>query len=211
MVIVRAGHQRVAVHADEVTRNKEVVVKSVGAQAARVRGVAGATVLGNGDIVLIANAVALAQAIAGEALDRRPPAPRIEAVLPEALPPLVMVVDDSLTVRKVTQRLLAREGYRVLLARDGVDALGQLEEAVPDVMLLDIEMPRMDGFDLTRNLRGDDRWRGIPIVMITSRTADKHRNHAMSLGVDVFLGKPFDEAELLRHVRALAARRQPAG
>jgi chemosensory pili system protein ChpA (sensor histidine kinase/response regulator) len=206
VVIVRAGHQRVAVHADEVTRNKEVVVKSVGAQAARVRGVAGATVLGNGDIVLIANAVALAQAIAGEALDRRPPAPRIEAVLPEALPPLVMVVDDSLTVRKVTQRLLAREGYRVLLARDGVDALGQLEEAVPDVMLLDIEMPRMDGFELLRHLRADARWAKIPIVMITSRTADKHRNHALGLGVDAYLGKPYAEDELLGLLERLGRR-----
>jgi chemosensory pili system protein ChpA (sensor histidine kinase/response regulator) len=197
VVIIRAGHQRIAVHADEVTRNQEVVVKSVGAQAARVPGLTGATVLGNGDIVLIVNLVVLAKMAAGESLERSLPAPAIEAVMPEALPPLVMVVDDSLTVRKVTQRLLSREGYQVLLARDGVDALRQLEEVVPDAMLLDIEMPRMDGFELLRHLRADARLARIPIVMITSRTADKHRNHALELGVDAYLGKPYPEDELL--------------
>jgi chemosensory pili system protein ChpA (sensor histidine kinase/response regulator) len=197
VVIIRAGHQRIAVHADEVTRNQEVVVKSVGAQAARVPGLTGATVLGNGDIVLIVNLVVLAKLAAGESLERSLPAPAIEAVMPEALPPLVMVVDDSLTVRKVTQRLLSREGYQVLLARDGVDALRQLEEVVPDAMLLDIEMPRMDGFELLRHLRADARLARIPIVMITSRTADKHRNHALELGVDAYLGKPYPEDELL--------------
>jgi chemosensory pili system protein ChpA (sensor histidine kinase/response regulator) len=128
------------------------------------------------------------------------------------MPPTVMVVDDSLTVRKVTQRLLTREGYTVLLAKDGVDALRQLQEATPDVMLVDIEMPRMDGFDLTRNVRADPKLKHIPIVMITSRTADKHRNHAMSLGVNVFLGKPYGEDELLGHVSTLmAASRQGGG
>jgi chemosensory pili system protein ChpA (sensor histidine kinase/response regulator) len=211
VAIVRAGHQRVAVHADELTRNQEVVVKSVGAQAARVRGVTGATVLGNGDIVLIANAVSLAQALAGESLERRTAAPSIEAVLTETLPPTVMVVDDSLTVRKVTQRLLTREGYQVMLARDGIDALGQLEDMVPDAMLLDIEMPRMDGFELLRHLRADARWASIPIVMITSRTADKHRNHALGLGVDAYLGKPYPEEELLALLAGFAQRRtEPA-
>ena len=118
-----------------------------------------------------------------------------------------MVVDDSVTVRKVTQRLLVREGYTVLLAKDGVDALRQLQDVVPDMMLVDIEMPRMDGFDLTKNVRSTERLQHIPIIMITSRTADKHRNHALSLGVDVFLGKPYAEDELLRHVRGFATQR----
>ncbi len=109
-----------------------------------------------------------------------------------------MVVDDSLTVRKITSRLLAREGYHVLLAKDGVDALEQLIDMVPDVMLVDIEMPRMDGFDLTRNVRADERLKKIPIVMITSRIADKHRNYARDIGVNHYLGKPYDEEELLR-------------
>jgi chemosensory pili system protein ChpA (sensor histidine kinase/response regulator) len=113
---------------------------------------------------------------------------------------IVMVVDDSLTVRRVTQRLLAREGYQVVLAKDGVDALEQLQSITPDIMLVDIEMPRMDGFDLTRNVRGDSRTRSIPIIMITSRTAAKHRNYAMELGVNEYVGKPYQETELLKLV-----------
>ena len=117
-----------------------------------------------------------------------------------------MVVDDSLTVRRVTQRLLSREGYQVVLAKDGVDALEQLQDFPPDVMLVDIEMPRMDGFDLTRNVRNDDRYKHIPIIMITSRTAEKHREHAAQLGVDAYLGKPYQDDELLdlltMHVQA---------
>ena len=111
--------------------------------------------------------------------------------------PTVMVVDDSLTVRKITGRLLAREGYQVLLAKDGVEALEQMLDVVPDVMLVDIEMPRMDGFDLTRNIRADTRFKNIPIIMITSRTADKHRNYAFEIGVNQYLGKPYQEEELL--------------
>jgi chemosensory pili system protein ChpA (sensor histidine kinase/response regulator) len=103
-------------------------------------------------------------------------------------------------VRKITGRLLEREGYQVLTAKDGLDALEQLRDTLPDVMLVDIEMPRMDGFDLTRNVRGDPRTAGIPIIIISSRTAEKHRSQAAALGVNVFLGKPFQEAELLEHI-----------
>jgi DNA-binding response OmpR family regulator len=112
-----------------------------------------------------------------------------------------MVVDDSLTVRKISGRLLARHGYHVLTAKDGVDALEQLVDVMPDVMLLDIEMPRMDGFDLARNIRNDKRLRHIPIIMITSRTADKHRQHAEEIGVNHYMGKPYDEDELLARIR----------
>jgi chemosensory pili system protein ChpA (sensor histidine kinase/response regulator) len=117
------------------------------------------------------------------------------------LAPSVMVVDDSLTVRKITSRLLEREGYRVLLAKDGVDALEQMKgESLPAVLLVDIEMPRMDGFDLTRNVRGDVRLANIPIIIISSRTAEKHRSRAAELGVNAFLGKPYQESELLQHI-----------
>jgi chemosensory pili system protein ChpA (sensor histidine kinase/response regulator) len=110
------------------------------------------------------------------------------------------VVDDSLTVRKITGRLLEREGYRVLAAKDGLDALEQLKETLPDVMLVDIEMPRMDGFDLTRNVRNDPRTSRVPIIIISSRTAEKHRSHALELGVNAFLGKPYQETELLQQI-----------
>ncbi len=177
LVIVRSGNLRLAMHVDAVSHNHEVVVKNVGAQVARVPGVGGATVLGNGEIVLILNPARLAQTVLGALWLERPAAEIRGAALAE-VPPTVMIVDDSLTVRKATQRLLLREGFEVMLAKDGVDALRQLQDRQPDVMLVDIEMPRMDGFDLTRNLRGDERFRDMPIVMITSRTADKHRNHA---------------------------------
>ena len=121
----------------------------------------------------------------------------------DANAPLVMVVDDSLTVRKITSRLLEREGYQVLTAKDGVDALQQLRETLPAVMLVDIEMPRMDGFDLTRQrARRRRALRHIPIIIISSRTADKHRSQAAALGVNAFLGKPYQEAELLQRISA---------
>ena len=211
LVIVRSGNLRLAMHVDAVSHNHEVVVKNVGAQVARVPGVGGATVLGNGEIVLILNPARLAQTVLGALWLERPAAEIRGAALAE-VPPTVMIVDDSLTVRKATQRLLLREGYEVMLAKDGVDALRQLQDRQPDVMLVDIEMPRMDGFDLTRNLRGDERFRDMPIVMITSRTADKHRNHALSLGVNAYLGKPYRDDELLGQVAMFtSSRRRQAG
>ncbi len=166
-------------------------------------GPSGATVLGTGEIVLILNPVPLAArpATLREVLT----GPNAQAPVVPAQP-LIMVVDDSLTVRKITGRLLSREGYIVITARDGVEALELLAGKVPDVMLVDVEMPRMDGFDLTRNVRADERLKAVPIIMITSRTADKHRNFAMALGVNVFLGKPYREDELLGQIAAFVAR-----
>lgn len=216
LLILKSGESRVAVHVDDVLGNREVVVKNVGPQLARMAGVAGATVLGSGDIVLILDPVPLAQRlleaaprsrqlarpVSGQASEQAARAPHSQ--------PIVMVVDDSLTVRRVTQRFLAREGYQVMLAKDGVDALEQLQTVTPDLMLVDIEMPRMDGFDLTRNVRGDSRTRHIPIIMITSRTATKHRNYAMDLGVNEYLGKPYQEADLLKFVLAFTGREMQA-
>ena len=126
--------------------------------------------------------------------------PPVPAPVAEVAAPVIMVVDDSLTVRKVTGRLLAREGYQFVTAKDGVDALEQLQRMSPAVMLVDIEMPRMDGFDLSRNVRADARLKHVPIIMITSRMADKHRAYAKEIGVNVYLGKPFQEDELLTHI-----------
>jgi len=197
VLLLRSGTQRVSVLVDELKGNQEVVVKNIGAQLARVVGIDGATVLGDGQVVLILNPVALAS---------RNPVVNVQAVVPaEVVPvassapslPTVMVVDDSLTVRKITSRLLTREGYQVILAKDGVDALEQLIDARPDVILSDIEMPRMDGFDFVRNVRADDRLKDLPVIMITSRTADKHRNYALEIGANHYLGKPYDEDLLL--------------
>ncbi|HJW26775.1 MAG TPA: Hpt domain-containing protein [Rhodocyclaceae bacterium] len=196
VLFLRSGTQRVAVQVDELQGNQEVVVKNIGPQLARVVGIAGATVLGDGQVVLILNPVALASRAPQVSVTRAPAEPAAPAV-PTATLPTVMVVDDSLTVRKITGRLLAREGYQVVTAKDGVDALEQLLDVVPDVILSDVEMPRMDGFDLLRNIRADERLKSLPVIMITSRTAEKHRQYAFDIGADHYLGKPYDEDELL--------------
>ncbi|HSD61923.1 MAG TPA: Hpt domain-containing protein [Burkholderiales bacterium] len=208
VALLKSGLQRVAVHVDELTSNQEVVVKNIGPQLSRVAGIEGATVLGTGQVVLIINPVHLASR--SELLQAAPPAMPTAREQPVAAAPVVMVVDDSLTVRKITGRLLAREGYQVMTAKDGLDALQQIGDTVPDVMLVDIEMPRMDGFDLTKHLRSDPRTAKVPVIMVTSRTAEKHRSYAKELGVDVYLGKPYQEEELLQHVAGFVKRRRTA-
>jgi chemosensory pili system protein ChpA (sensor histidine kinase/response regulator) len=214
VVVVRSAAQRVALHVDEVLGNQEVVVKNLGPQLSRLPGLAGVTLLPSGAVSLIYNPVALAT-LYGDAARQRMRAATPAESLPEPMPaaplaPLVLVVDDSLTVRKVTQRLLLREGYRVTLAKDGMDALERLADERPAVMLSDIEMPRMDGFDLLRNVRADQRLASLPVIMITSRIAQKHRDHAAELGADHYLGKPFSEEELLSLVARHAGADIPA-
>jgi chemosensory pili system protein ChpA (sensor histidine kinase/response regulator) len=213
VVIIKSAAQRIALHVDEVVGNQEVVVKNLGVQLARLPGLAGVTLLASGAPALIYNPVALATLYgqsARAAMQRafadqasvasqggiKTPAAQMPVSTPKQAP-LVLVVDDSLTVRRVTQRLLTREGYRVTTAKDGLDALEKLAEETPVVLLSDIEMPRMDGFDLARNVRADTRWAGLPIIMITSRIAQKHREHAAQLGVNHYLGKPYSEDDLL--------------
>ena len=208
VLLLRSGQSVAAIHVDEMIGNQEVVVKNIGPQLARVSGIAGATVLGTGEIVLIINPVALAQradvpVFEPDAEQIAPEMPRMATV--QAGRPLVMIVDDSLTVRRITSRLLTREGFDVVSAKDGVDALELLQTESPDVILLDIEMPRMDGFEFTKQIKADAKHAGIPIVMITSRTAEKHRNRARELGVELYLGKPFQEDELLTHLREMLA------
>ncbi len=203
VVLVRSAHQRVALHVDEVIGNQEVVIKNLGPQLIHVPGLAGISLLASGEVALIYNPVALANVYGEHAhalvrADAEALAAQASVVVEEKLPPLILVVDDSLTVRRVTQRLLEREGYRVKLAKDGLDAMEQLAgDELPGVVLSDIEMPRMDGFDLVRNLRADPRLKALPVIMITSRIAQKHRDYAHELGVDDYLGKPYDEDLLL--------------
>jgi chemosensory pili system protein ChpA (sensor histidine kinase/response regulator) len=205
LVVVRSAQQRVALQVDEVLGSHEVVVKNLGPQLSRLPGLAGMTLLASGTVALIYNPVTLAAVYGAEAQ-------RLMQV-PEALPadvapcepvrpaPLVLVVDDSLTVRRITKRLLEREGCRVVLAKDGMEALEQLAGERPAVVLSDIEMPRMDGFDLLRNIRGDAALADLPVIMITSRIAQKHRDLAHELGANGYLGKPYGEEELLRLIR----------
>ncbi|WP_105102772.1 Hpt domain-containing protein [Microbulbifer pacificus] len=205
VLLVRSENTAMALQVDAIMGSREIVVKSLGPQFAGVQGVSGATVTGDGTVVVILDAHALLRK--HSALLARPEAPLLQHIgtsstreEPEAQK-LVMVVDDSVTVRKVTTRFLEREGYRVITAKDGQDAIIQLQDVIPDVMLLDIEMPRMDGFEVARNIRSSSRLRDIPIIMITSRTGKKHRDHALSLGVNHYLGKPYQEEILLGAIR----------
>jgi chemosensory pili system protein ChpA (sensor histidine kinase/response regulator) len=212
VVVVRSAQQRIALHVDEVLGNQEVVVKNLGPQLSRLPGLAGMTLLASGAVALIYNPVALAT-LYGDTARALMQEARVKPEHPEAgapvqapvvQAPLVLVVDDSLTVRRVTQRLLVREGYRVSLAKDGLEALERLAEERPAVLLSDIEMPRMDGFDLVRNVRGDKQLADLPVIMITSRIAQKHRDVASELGVDHYLGKPYAEEDLLALVSRYA-------
>ena len=203
VVLVRAGEHSTALVTDELVGSREIVVKPVGPQIAGIRGVSGATILGDGRIVVILDMGTL---VRSEWRSR--PAEGGRAVRDERI--FALVVDDSITVRRVTQRLLERNGMRVMTAKDGVEALALLQEHVPDVVLLDIEMPRMDGYEVAAHVRSDARLADVPIIMITSRVGDKHRARAIELGVDDYLGKPYQESQLLDAIEplVLARRRQ---
>lgn len=196
LLLIRAGDMRAAVAVDQVLGNREIVVKPVGPQIASIPGIYGATITGDGSVVVILDIAPLVRRHLAQ-----PAQPESTTAAPEQRHvPLVMVVDDSLTMRKVTSRVLERHNFEVAVARDGVEALERLEERVPDLMLLDIEMPRMDGYELATAMKGDDRFRDVPIVMITSRTGDKHRQRAFDIGVQRYMGKPYQELDLMRNV-----------
>jgi chemosensory pili system protein ChpA (sensor histidine kinase/response regulator) len=200
VLLARTGERCVALQVENLMGSREIVVKSVGPQISSVRGITGATILGDGRVVMILDVAALLRAGASSAMGQ------VENMLhqPARTQGLtVMVVDDSITVRKVTTRLLERNDMNVIAAKDGVDAVSKLQEHTPDIMLLDIEMPRMDGFELATHVRNEPRLRDIPIIMITSRTGDKHRQRAMQIGVNRYLGKPFQETDLLENIQAV--------
>jgi len=207
VLLVRSAENTMAVQVDNLMGSREVVVKSLGSQFSAVQGLSGATLMGDGSVVVILDPHALVRKEMAKAsiieLETAPSVALIDA--PEYVTKTVMVVDDSVTVRKVTTRFLEREGFNVITAKDGVDALRVLQDVTPDLMLLDIEMPRMDGFEVAKNIRTSSRWKGIPIIMITSRTGDKHRDRAMELGVNGYMGKPYQEESLLAGINDLLA------
>ncbi len=200
VLLLRLDAREVAVAVDGLSGTREVVVKSLGPQLSEIRGLFGATILGDGRVLLILDIPALWAE--DEGLRVVPMTPEA----PAAARPHVLVVDDSLTVRKVTTRFLQKQGFDTAAAKDGIEALEHLRERIPDVMLVDIEMPRMDGYELTARVRDDVRLRHIPIIMITSRSGHKHRERALSLGVDTYLGKPYQEEDLRKEISALLRR-----
>lgn len=204
ILLVRGGEQRVAIQVDQLIGSREIVVKSVGAQLASVAGISGATILGDGSVVIILDVQAMLRAAAISKPRQKSDVEKAR-VVPEKATRTVMVVDDSVTVRKVTSRLLERHGYEVVLAKDGLDAITKLEDIRPDIMLLDIEMPRMDGFEVASLVRHNPNLVGLPIIMITSRTGEKHRERAFQIGVNCYMGKPFQEQQLLDTIGELLA------
>lgn len=207
LVLVR-GSQPAAVQVDTLMGSREIVVKALGPQFNSVVGVSGGTILGDGSVVIILdlpnmmrhiNSLEYKQHIAIEQQEQE----QVEALTPvveDTGVTSVLVVDDSVTVRKVTTRLLERNGYEVNTAKDGVDAMATLQDYTPDLVLLDIEMPRMDGFEVATQMRHSQNLKDIPIIMITSRTGDKHKERAMSIGVTDYMGKPFQEDKLLEAI-----------
>jgi chemosensory pili system protein ChpA (sensor histidine kinase/response regulator) len=214
VLLARSGGRQVAIQVDGLAGTREIVIKPLGQQLAGIEGLAGATILGDGSVVLILDISGLWLTEEGLHVTHAPATGAVaEPVAAAALPPAaapsagvraqIMVVDDSITVRKVTQRHLQKRGMDVLQAKDGIDALDQLREHVPDLMLVDIEMPRMDGYELTQRIRSDARLKNVPIIMITSRAGDKHRDKAFALGVNLYMTKPYQEEDLVSKINSL--------
>jgi chemosensory pili system protein ChpA (sensor histidine kinase/response regulator) len=202
IILVQAGTHSTALVADEMLDSREIVVKPIGGQLAALRGISGATILGDGRIVVILDIASLV---------RSTPKPITSEDLvqePEPSEPLALVVDDSITMRRVTQRLLERHGMRVVTAKDGIEAITMLREHVPDIILLDVEMPRMDGYEFAAHVRSDPDAKDVPIIMITSRVSDRHKARAIELGVNDYLGKPYQETKLLGAVNELLGREE---
>ncbi len=203
VVLARTGTREVAIQVDGLGGTREIVIKSLGPQLMELKGIAGATIQGDGRVILILDVPGLWYTDDTIHVERG----QMTKPMPETRErPIVMVVDDSLTVRKVTGRHLQKRGMDVMVAKDGIDAVDQLRERVPDLMLVDIEMPRMDGYELTTRVRSDENLKHIPIIMITSRAGSKHRDRAFQIGVDMYMSKPYQEEELLTNVEALMAR-----
>ncbi|MET0090754.1 MAG: Hpt domain-containing protein [Candidatus Thiodiazotropha sp.] len=203
LLLLQTGEHQVALQVDELLGSRQVVVKSLGKQVGSVRWITGGTILADGRVALILDLSALVRMDATHTAPIRASVEQTEKRVEERV--RVMVVDDSITVRKVTSRLLERHDMEVVTAKDGVEAVALLQEQVPDIMLLDIEMPRMDGFELARHINNSVDYYGLPIIMISSRVGDKHRQRAMDLGVKRCLGKPYQESELLENINEVLA------
>ncbi|MCW8957143.1 MAG: Hpt domain-containing protein, partial [Gammaproteobacteria bacterium] len=205
VLLSHVGDQFVALHVDDLLGRREIVVKPVGPQIGHVRTISGATILGDGRVVLILdmNSLVIGDAMIQVAGEQVMPVEQVAPKIIEEHIPIVMVVDDSITIRKVTERMLGRHNMKVVTAKDGVDAVSQLQDLKPDVMLLDIEMPRMDGYEVATHVRNDSRLKDLPIIMITSRSGTKHKDKAMEIGVNKYLGKPYQEDELMANIHEL--------
>lgn len=200
VLILNTGGQEVALEVDYILYGREIVIKNLGSHLRRVHGIMGATLMGDGRVVLILNPAELLSEPA-KTSGRSGSSPA--ASLPETWH--IMVVDDSISVRRIVSNLIKSAGWQPIMAKDGVEALEIIQQSprLPDLILLDVEMPRMDGYELTAILRGRDTYKNIPIVMLTSRAGEKHRRKAFELGVSEYVVKPYQDEVLLGAVRQL--------
>ncbi|MEE4376674.1 MAG: Hpt domain-containing protein [Candidatus Competibacteraceae bacterium] len=205
VLMFRSAEASAALQVDAVLGNQEVIVKPVGPQFQTLNGISGATVLGDGRVVVVLELAALVRNLASQSHKqeeaRALSMARQEATRRELIK--VLVIDDSITMRKVTARFLERHNLSVATAKDGVDALAKLEEQVPDLVILDIEMPRMDGFEVAAHIRNQAHLHHIPIIMVTSRGGEKHRARAAKLGVNDYLTKPYQEEQMIQSIRRI--------
>jgi len=210
ILLFNSGEVQVALVIDSINSSREIVLKSVGEQLGHIPAINGATILGDGKVVFILDIPTLVntvdQTIAADNL-LNSAISTLESMRNRA--PIAMVVDDSITMRKASSNLLKRHGFDVISARDGIDAVTLLNEQTPDVILLDVEMPRMDGFEFATLVRNDEKFSHIPIIMITSRTGEKHRNRARNIGVNAYLGKPYQEGEIVDTLQNLLGSNYP--
>ncbi|MDX2428688.1 MAG: Hpt domain-containing protein [Xanthomonadales bacterium] len=200
ILMIKSGEQRAAFRVSKLLGHKEIVVKPVGPQINSVPGILGGTITGDGQVIIIIDAGPL---IRQAKLTGARPAPPIENIDIRPKRTLALVADDSITMRKVTTRVLEAYDIEVITARDGVEATEQMQDCVPDLLLLDIEMPRMDGYQVAEHVRADSRLRNVPIIMITSRAGKKHRDRGKQAGANAYLSKPYKESELIAEVRKL--------
>ena len=214
LLLFRYGDMHIALLVDAINSNREIVLKSAGEQFSHIASITGATILGDGQVVFILDIPTLVETVdIGIARNKAeldsPELLTITGEVPVEHTPLAMVVDDSITMRKASSNLLKRHGFDVITARDGVDGVAQLNEQIPDIILLDVEMPRMDGFEFATLIRNTKHYKHIPIIMITSRTGAKHRDRGMAIGVNAYMGKPYQELELVETMKNLLGVRYP--
>ena len=197
----------VSIAVDQLMEAREVVVKSLGDMLRRVPGISGATLMGDGSVVLIVEPADIVRMARGKPAKKQQQA--FAATKKQGYD--VMVVDDSVSVRRVLSNLITSNGWTPTIAKDGVEALEILRNrgSAPDVILLDIEMPRMDGYDLTGILRNEAAFKHVPIIMLTSRSGDKHRRKAFELGATDYLVKPYQEETLLTAIRKVVRGAKP--
>ena len=210
LLLFNSGEVQVALLVDSINSNREIVLKSVGEQLGHIEAINGATILGDGQVVFVLDIPSLVNTV-----DKKSTIDNLRNSAISTLEssrnrlPIAMVVDDSITMRKASGNLLKRHGFEVITARDGIDAVALLHEQMPDIILLDVEMPRMDGFEFATLVKNDDQFSHLPIIMITSRTGEKHRNRARDIGVNAYLGKPYQEGELVDTLQGLMGSQYP--